>query len=316
MKKLLFFLCIALLLSGCANVSLVSWEARKVEVAGQKENILNMATGTMNNAIQSREYLLLYNTVYNNAIPASILSRIGKNDRLAVIMSERDTLEYADFMHLFVSAVSRNLVNAGYQVVDMRPASRKFGLEQERLLRSVDKLLVLTVWEAGSRSVVFEEKASVFTAYQVNMDLVEAKSNLLLASTPVFGSTRNDFDKSEFDRFQHFTLTEVNADLPLIYADNRKKGVLGLLDEQGGRQFVLTVNNPSRLPLNLKITDIYGSTLFLRDITFTEDLAGNYCQYVWDGILNDGTPISKGDYMLFLRDSSGMFSSQTRFRVE
>lgn len=316
MKKLLFILLVALLLSGCANISLVSWSARKVEIPGQKENILNMATSTMNTAIQSREYLLLYNTVYNSSIPASILSKINKSDRIAVIMSERDTLAYADFMHLFISAVSRNLVNGGFQVVDMRPAVRKFGLEEDRLLRSVDKLLMLTIWEAGSRSVVFEGKASVFSAFQVNMDLVEAKSNLLLASQPVFGSTRSDFDKSEFDRFQLFTLTEVNADLPLIYADTRKKGVLNLLDAPGGREFVLTVNNPTRTPLNLKVTDLSGNTIYMKDITFPDEPVGNYCEYVWDGVLNDGSMIGRGDYMLYLRDSSGMFSALTRFRVE
>ena len=123
MKQLLFLLAALLLVSGCAQTRLVSWETRKVDVPGQKNNILDLATGTVNTAIQSREYLLLYNAVYNHGIPANILAKINKNDRVAVLATERDTLEYADFMHLFVNAMNRNLINAGYQVVDLRPVS-------------------------------------------------------------------------------------------------------------------------------------------------------------------------------------------------
>jgi len=73
-------------------------------------------------------------------------------------------------------------------------------LEPERLFASIDKLLIFTIWEAGSRSVIFDEKASVFSGFQMSLDVVEAKNNQFLASSPVFGSSRNDFDKNEFDR--------------------------------------------------------------------------------------------------------------------
>jgi len=315
MKKLLFLLAAVLLLSACAQVRFVSWDLKRIEIPGDKEKALEMATGSMNNAVQSREYLLLYNAVHTTGIPANIMAKLNKNDRIAVIAAERDTLEYVDYMHLFVGALSRNLVNAGYQVVDLRPTGRRFGLEHERLLRSVDKLLVFTIWEAGSRSMIIDDKASVFSAFQINLDVVEAKTNLLLASQPVFGSTRNDFDKREFDRFQLFTLTEVNAALPLIYADDSKQGVIGLTDTTQGREFVLSVYNPMRETLHMAITDLAGNVLLEREISYTEEASSGYYAYTWDGKLADGSAIQPGVYMLYLKDSGRMSVGMKRFTV-
>lgn len=316
MKQLLFLLAALLLVSGCAQTRLVSWETRKVDVPGQKNNILDLATGTVNTAIQSREYLLLYNAVYNHGIPANILAKINKNDRVAVLAAERDTLEYADFMHLFVNAMNRNLINAGYQVVDLRPVSGKFGLEPERLFASIDKLLIFTIWEAGSRSVIFDEKASVFSGFQMSLDVVEAKNNQFLASSPVFGSARNDFDKNEFDRFQLFTLSEVNASLPLIYADTSKKGVIALADSPQGRVFMLTVYNPEQLKLMMKITDISGNNIIEKEISFGDSSSGGYYSYVWDGKLIDGTDIQAGDYLLYIKSADGVTIGYRSFRVD
>jgi len=316
MKQTLLFLTALLLLSGCAQIRLVSWDTRKVEVPGQKDKALDMATATINAAIQSREYLLLYNTVFKSGIPSGILAKLDKTDRVAVLAAERDTLEYVDFMHLFVNAFNRNLINAGYQVVDLRPVSRKYGLEPERLYASIDKLLIFTIWEAGSRSVIIDDKASVFSGFQMSLDVVEAKNNQLLASSPVFGSARGDYDKTDFDRFQLFTLSEVNADLPLIYADSSKRGVIALTDSPQGREYLLTVYNPEQQKLIMKITDERGNSMIENEISFVDEGAGGYYSYAWDGKLRDGTPIQKGNYIVYIKTLDEITVGYRSFSVD
>jgi hypothetical protein len=307
------------------------------QVPSQKQNALDMATSSMNNAVQSRDYLLLYNTIYNTGIPASILAKLSKSDRIAVIAAETDNHTYANFMHLFVSALNRNLINSGYQVVDFRTADRDFGIDEGRLRHSIDKLLVFTVWEAGSRSIYSSRKSSVFSAFQINMDVVETKNNVMLASVPVFGSDRNEFDKKDFDNFQIFTLNTVNADLPLLGGGTHNRGAINEevskereIKEVGGkggginlqdvashqeRDFLLKVYNPGKVPIYMEVEDINGTILLKKDLNFESPPVGVNYSIVWDGILANGLPIQDGRYSIHLKNSKGKIISTKRFTV-
>ncbi|MCB5224118.1 MAG: hypothetical protein WCY21_00665 [Candidatus Cloacimonadaceae bacterium] len=209
MKKILMALLIGATLFGCAWVDPMQQIQKSDDFSIKEENVRQ--------AVKNREYMQLYNLISAANIPTQILGMIDRNDRLAIIPAERDSANYADFSHVIHTALSRNLINRGFKVVDLRYKTVEFVSKktQDQVEDTVDKILVYTVYEGGvlvSRGV---GDVKQFAAFQINLEVVNPKTNLLLVSEPIMGVSTNAINFDDYDVFQSIELKKCNPTLPI-----------------------------------------------------------------------------------------------------
>lgn len=312
MKKLLFLLVAVALLSGCSQTKFISWEARRVEHEDKESESLRLNSALMDNAIKSRDYLLLYEAISNKGIPAAVLSMINKSDRIGIISADRDSMQYVDFLHLFIHGLNRNLVNAGYRVVFLGRDWKDYLSNYEELKLTVDKLLVFSIWEAGCQNIISSNTVRLYSGFQMNLDLVDIKNDLILFSTPVFGSASKDLSNSEFEDYQLVSLRKVNADLPLLSLGDSSKSDISL-EDNAGYEFILKVYNPNREDLSVRVYDLTGNLLMVKDLQSDPDSFETYTYFTWDGKYLNGNNIQAGEYMLDISNALGSIIAKRKF---
>ncbi len=208
MKKILMALLIGATLFGCAT-------NRPMLI--QKFDDSGITEENVRQAVKNRDYVQLYSLISVANIPTQILGMIDRNDRLAIIPAERDSANYADFSHVIHTALSRNLINRGFKVVDLRFKTVEFDSKktQDQVANTVDKILVYTVYEGGV--FVSRDAGAIrqLAAFHINLEVVNPKTNLLLVSEPIMGVSTNAINSKDYDVFQSIELKKCNPTLPI-----------------------------------------------------------------------------------------------------
>lgn len=228
MKNILMALLIGATLFGCATYQ---------PMYTQQPNDTVITEDAVKLAIRNRDYMQLHSLISAANIPTQILGMIDRNDRLAVIPAERDSANYADFSHVIHTALSRNLINRGFKVVDLRDKTLEFVSKktQDQVEDTVDKILVYTVYESGVLASGEAGQTSQYAAFQINLEVVNPKTNLLLVSEPIMGVSANAMNANDYRIFQSIELMDCNPALPIKAAspstaatDEQPSGPMGL----------------------------------------------------------------------------------------
>lgn len=238
MRVLSIMLVIMVALAGCATTKLV-----QIKMNDKTQTSISESQGDSSNsdeitrAVNKREYISLYNAIYQTAIPKSIMSKVSMTDKIKIIMTERNDNYYKDYYHIFVSALANSLISKGYSVISLPAADLNSNTVADKYLfvtvyeagiqygdaSGTDLSLVAIQnkdYEAGKQYGVAKSGKTRYAAFRIMLELANPQSSLILASETLSSVYSEKLTKDEVDSIARIKLKSTNADMPLTLGGN------------------------------------------------------------------------------------------------